>query len=51
MERAAKATEEELMAGTIKVENVALDHNYADPIRVDVSIELGGESKPGQQLI
>jgi hypothetical protein len=43
MERAMTAKQEELAAGLVNLKNVALTHKYADPVAVDITIEMGGE--------
>jgi hypothetical protein len=37
------ARQEELDAGLVCLKNVALTHKYADPVAVDITINMGGE--------
>jgi hypothetical protein len=43
VERAMTAKPQELEAGLVCLKGVALTHKYADPVIVDITIELGGE--------
>jgi hypothetical protein len=38
------AKPQELEAGLVCLKGVALTHKYADPVVVDITIELGGEA-------
>jgi hypothetical protein len=46
-ERAVTARQEELDAGLVCLKNVALTHKYADPVAVDITINMGGEGVEG----
>lgn len=49
MDRAADASEADLAAGAVSVADVALVHKFADPQRVDITIELGGARQAERQ--
>lgn len=43
VERANTAPEEDFAAGLLRLEGVSMHHKYADPIKVDLVLEMGGE--------
>jgi hypothetical protein len=43
MEAAAAATPEDFEAGQVAVRDVLLTHKFAEPLRVDISLRMGGE--------
>jgi hypothetical protein len=45
------ARQDELDAGLVCLKNVALTHKYADPVAVDITINMGGERVTGMTKV